>query len=195
VIAATHLNGFPGEASYNKRVAHESPLPSRSAITADLEAARSAFLGVAGSLTNATWNKTSANPPWTNGQVLFHVTLAFMLLPYLLPLARFFGSLPPGWSRPLAFLLDVATPVFNWVNSLGPTGASAVYSRDRLLRKYDALHAYALRELNSLEPGHLRRGMFYPQRWDPMFRGYMTLADIFRYPAIHMRHHLVQVLP
>jgi hypothetical protein len=76
----------------------------------------------------------------------------------------------------------------------GPTSASAVYSRDRLLRKYDALHAYALKNSAASSPAISGEGCS-TTKMGPDVRGYMTLADIFRYPAIHMRHHLVQVLP
>jgi hypothetical protein len=31
--------------------------------------------------------------------------------------------------------------------------------------------------------------MYYPTRWDPHFREYMTLADVYRYPGQHYDHH------
>jgi hypothetical protein len=39
----------------------------------------------------------------------------------------------------------------------------------------------------------LRRGMHYPATWDPFFAGYMTLADIYRYPTQHYRFHRRQL--
>jgi hypothetical protein len=165
------------------------------ALVSELERARANFRRAAESLTEVSWNRPSANPQWTNGQMMFHVLLAFMLLPYLVPLARFFGRLPPAWSKPLAASLDLATPIFNWVNGLGPRGAATVFSRVRVLRRYDALHDYAIRALTRTRVADLERGMHYPRRWDPMFRGYMTLGDVFRYPAIHMAHHMGQIVP
>ena len=164
-------------------------------LIAELEEAKSAFHSVAESLPDPSWTKPSANPDWTNGQVLFHITLAFLLLPYLFPMALVFGRLPPLFSRVLAGLLDLGTWFFNWVNCVGPLAGGSFYSRDRLLRKYDSLHAYAVRTLSSLDPSELKRGMFYPHKWDPMFQDFVTLADVFRYPAIHMGHHLDQVVP
>ena len=35
----------------------------------------------------------------------------------------------------------------------------------------------------------LARGMHYPTSWDPYFKGYMTLADVYRYPTQHFEHH------
>ena len=145
-------------------------------LIADLEAAKSSFHARVDTLPQSGWKKTSANPPWTNGQVLFHITLAFILMPFLVPLARTFGRLPPIFSRAFAAILDVGTGPFNWANRLGPTAASPIYNRERLLRKYDALHAYAMRALSNLDPTELHRGMFYPRKWDPMFRGYMTVT-------------------
>jgi len=164
-------------------------------LIAELEEAKSAFHSMAEGLPDTSWTKPSANPHWTNGQVLFHITLAFLLLPYLFPMARVFGRLPPFLSLVLAWLLDLGTGLFNWVNGVGPLAGGSFYSRDRLLRKYDSLHAYAVRTLSSLDPSELKRGMFYPHKWDPMFKDFMTLADVFRYPAIHMEHHLNQVVP
>jgi hypothetical protein len=169
-----------------------SPLDATSLI-ADLEAARAEFHRAVDSLTDGSWSKASANQGWTNGQVLFHVTLAFMLLPYLVPLARFFGRIPPGFSRAFAYLLDLGTPLFNWVNGLAPTAGSSVFRREGLLRRYDGLHGYALKVLRALPPAELQRGMTYPRRWDSTFRGYLTLADVFHYPITHMKHHLGQI--
>jgi hypothetical protein len=46
----------------------------------------------------------SANPAWTNGEILFHMAFALFLLPALLPLVRLFGRLPRCWSRNLSRL-------------------------------------------------------------------------------------------
>jgi len=35
--------------------------------------------------------------------------------------------------------------------------------------------------------------MRYPATWDPFFVGYMTLADIYRYPTQHFRFHQRQL--
>ena len=37
------------------------------------------------------------------------------------------------------------------------------------------------------------RGMHYPTRWDPFFTGYMTLADLYRYPTRHYDFHRRQL--
>jgi uncharacterized damage-inducible protein DinB len=35
--------------------------------------------------------------------------------------------------------------------------------------------------------------MHYPTTWDPLFTRYMTLADLYRYPIRHYRHHRQQL--
>ena len=37
--------------------------------------------------------------------------------------------------------------------------------------------------------------LHYPARWDPFFTDYMTLADLFRYPASHCDSHRRQLTP
>ena len=35
----------------------------------------------------------------------------------------------------------------------------------------------------------MSRGMHCPTKWDPHFKPYMTLGDIYHYPAQHFDHH------
>jgi hypothetical protein len=35
--------------------------------------------------------------------------------------------------------------------------------------------------------------MPFPTSWDPFFTSYMTLADVYRYPALHFEHHRRQL--
>jgi uncharacterized damage-inducible protein DinB len=162
---------------------------------AELERAGSAFRACLDSLPDSSWRKPSTNPAWTNGQVLFHIALAFILLPPLVSLARVFGRLPPRFSQGFAAVLDAGTGLFNWVNGLGPIAAGTVYNRARLRRKFEAVYTSLQRILPSLDSAELRRGMYYPHQWDSLFRDYMTLEEVIRYPAVHMRFHLGQLSP
>lgn len=36
-------------------------------------------------------------------------------------------------------------------------------------------------------------GMHYPVRWDPFFRDFMTVTDLYRYPAQHFDFHRRQL--
>lgn len=166
---------------------------NKETIRAALEETRVAFHALSRSLSAADRHRRSKNPAWTNAEVLFHITFAFMLLPSLLWLVRFFGRLPRQWSKPFAALLNRATPLFNGINALGPHLGGRIYRGERLDRKYNRIHARILGMLAALPDAELRRGMYYPDKWDGLFRPYMTLADLFIYPTLHFRFHRDQI--
>lgn len=162
-------------------------------LRADLESARSTFHRVLDALSEDGMRAASRNPGWTNGQLLFHMAFGFILLPSLVRLIRFWSLFPPGFSRPFAAVLDASTPLFNWINGLGPRLGARVYSGSRLARKYDRMHAKILRILERTRAGDLQRGMHYPRRWDPLFPGYLTMERLFQYPAAHLQSHVGQL--
>ena len=59
----------------------------------------------------------------------------------------------------------------------------------RLDRVLDALQRSLCRE----NAESLRRGMHFPTRWDPYFRDYMTLTDVYAFPGKHYDHHRQQL--
>jgi hypothetical protein len=60
--------------------------------------------------------------------------------------------------------------------------------RNRFDRVITALQA----SLQTEHDAALWRGMYYPTTWDPFFTGYMTLADLYRYPTQHFNYHRKQ---
>jgi hypothetical protein len=63
----------------------------------------------------------------------------------------------------------------------------------RMTRMLDHMIAALQQHLQRETEAGLRRGMHHPTTWDPFFAGYMTLADIYRYPTQHFRFHQRQV--
>lgn len=173
--------------------ATQTPGRTKEAIRAELEATRAAFHALSHSLSAADRRQQSRNAAWTNGEVLFHITFAFMLLPSLLWLVRLFGRLPRQWSKPFAALLNLSTPIFNRVNAIGPHLGGRLFRGGRLDRRYDWIHARILRLLDAIPDEEMQRGMYYPDRWDSLFHRYMTLADLFLYPTTHFRFHRDQL--
>ena len=49
------------------------------------------------------------------------------------------------------------------------------------------------RQLRAETGTRLRTGMHYPVRWDPFFKDFMTLADIYHYPTQHFDFHQRQL--
>jgi hypothetical protein len=131
----------------------------RERISAELEETRSQFHSLLESLTEADWRKPSRNPAWTNGQLLFHVAFAFMLIPPLFGLIRFWRRRSRRYSRVFARALDFSTPLFNWVNALGPRIGARVYGSRGIGTKYERVHAAILRRFDSVRDDEWDEGM------------------------------------
>jgi hypothetical protein len=129
----------------------------RERIRAELEETRSQFHRLLDSLTEADWHAPSRNPAWTNGQLLFHMTFAFILISPLFRVIRFWSGRSRRSSRGFARMLDFSTPLFNRVNALGPRLGSHVYGYRRVGAKYDRVRAAILRRLDSVRDDPCRR--------------------------------------
>lgn len=165
----------------------------RASLTADLQRARTDFqhlLDVAG---EDDWKKPTEGTRWTNEQLLFHMVFGYMVVRRLLVLVRVFARLPDGVSRGFARSLDAAARPFHMVNYYGSCAAGLVYNRSRMGKKMDREIAKLQQALARETDSSLFSGMHYPQRWDPYFRGYMTLADVYRYAGQHYDHHRRQL--
>ena len=165
----------------------------RALLRSDLEAARGEFYVMADSVSEQAWTQPSNNPGWTNGQVLFHVLLGFILVQPLASLLFFFGRLPELWSRIFAGTLNLSTPLFNRINAAGPRTGARLLGRAGIVRQFDRVHGAILRRLERVRPRDWELAMHYPSRWDPQFHTPMHLEDLFRYPVIHLRHHRSQL--
>jgi len=56
-------------------------------------------------------------------------------------------------------------------------------------RRLDRVTAKLERDLDKEGEEGPARGMYYPTRWDPYFKPYMQIADIYHYPTQHFDHH------
>jgi hypothetical protein len=79
------------------------------------------------------------------------------------------------------------------VNYLGSCGGAFVFRGARLSwlgdRTLAALHRHLDRETDQT----LSRTMHFPVGWDPYFKEYMTLRDVYHYPTQHYYHHRRQL--
>ncbi len=164
----------------------------KEAIAAELENTRSRFHNTLQVISGERWYRKSLVPEWTNGQVLFHMALGFMILPTLVNLILFFDRLPTSWSRLFSNLLNAGTRDFIRMDILGPRLGAKLF-HGSLDQKYDRAHMSLLKKLKSLKDADLQRGMYYPTRWDPLFKDFMTVEDLFHYMAAHFNHHLDQL--
>jgi hypothetical protein len=165
----------------------------RSRLRAELEAARGEFHAMVASISEREWTLSSRNTAWTNGQVVFHILLGFILV---LPLARllvFFDRLPDQCSRTFAKTLDLSTPLFHRVNAIGPRVGARLLGRAGIISRFDHVHRAILARLDRARPVDWEATMHYPTRWDPRFHARMDLAALLRYPIGHLRHHRDQL--
>jgi len=88
---------------------------------------------------------------------------AFMLIPSLFWLIRFWSRLPGSYSRAFARVLDFSTPLFNRANAHGPRGQTVVLGRRHAGSIYDRVHRSILRKVDSIKEGDWGRGMNYPR--------------------------------
>lgn len=165
----------------------------RAHVSADLEKARVEFhrlLDVAGP---DDWRRPTLGTRWTNEQLLFHMVFGYMVVQRLLILVKVFDRLPDEVSRSFARVLNAAATPFDVINYYGSRAAALVYNRDRMGAKMDRVIAALQRKLARESNETWRRAMHFPTRWDPFFKDYMTLADVYRFPGRHFEFHSRQL--
>lgn len=170
-----------------------APPVDRQAIHDELERARTAFRHLLGTATEAELRRRTDGTLWTNEQLLFHMLFGYILMRPLLLLMRVFSRLPDRIGRAFAGLLNAATRPFDVVNYLCPVGAVRVLGPRRMATVFDRVIADLHRRLDSETESGLTLGMPYPDRWDPFFKEYMTVADLYRYPTRHFDFHRRQL--
>ncbi|MHC1563164.1 DinB family protein [Actinomycetospora sp. C-140] len=130
---------------------------------------------------------------WTNQQLLFHMLLGYLIIRALGNLVRLIGRLPPGVGRAWARALDAGTRLFDLANYIGSWAGGSTLGRRGQTALFDRVIAALHRRLDRETDADLARGMNYPTRWDPYFKPYMTLADIYAFPTQHFDHHRRQL--
>ena len=165
----------------------------RAAITAEMERCRAELHQLLTTADAADLRRRSNGTAWTNEQLLFHMVFGYLVVRTLLPLVRLMGRLPAPIGRGWAALLNAATRPFHVINYWGPVGAARVFNHARMGPLADRTIAALRRSLAREPEAALRRGMPFPTGWDPYF-GYLTLADVYRYPSLHFEHHRLQLI-
>ena len=162
-------------------------------IRVEYESTRTSFHTLLDSLSEADLRKQSLNPGWTNGEILFHMTFAFMILSALIPLVRVGGHLPRRLMKLFAWFLNSTTGPFNWINGLGARVGGRLYRGKNIGVKFNKVYGSLLRKLDATRDSEWTLGMYYPTKWEGLFKEYMTLEDVFRYPIRHFEFHLAQI--
>ncbi|MGC0386683.1 DinB family protein [Streptomyces sp. SAI-129] len=165
----------------------------RQAVRDDYARARQTFHALLDTAAHSGLDHPSNGTRWSNRQLLWHMLFGYIITRVLLVVARAFSRLPRRLSRGFAWLLDAGTKPFDVINYLGPCGAARIISPQRMGAMLDKVTGALERRLAADSEAGLARGMHYPVRWDPFFKDFMTLADIYRYPTQHFDFHQRQL--
>jgi hypothetical protein len=162
-------------------------------IVAEMNRTAADFRALLTTATTADLRRKSDGTKWSNEQLLFHMLFGYLIVRTLLPLVRLLGHCPHGLSRGFAALLNAATRPFHVINYLGSLGGAGILGHSRMIRVMNRVTADLARSLNRRTPAALARGMHFPTGWDPYFRDYMTLTDVYHYATQHYDHHRRQL--
>jgi hypothetical protein len=165
----------------------------RSSVHDDFDRARATFRALLGEATDEELRRRSSGTRWNNRQLLFHMLLGFLIMRALLALARIVARLPDGAGRGWARLLNAGTKPFDAVNFVGSWVGGTLLPRGAMVVLCDRTVAALHRRLDREDESSLAKGMPYPTRWDPFFREFMTVADLYRFPVRHFDFHREQL--
>ncbi|OEJ43016.1 maleylpyruvate isomerase [Streptomyces agglomeratus] len=163
--------------------------PEQQAVLDDYDRARRTFHALLGEATPADLARQTSGTRWTNRQLLWHMLFGYCVTRVLLGLARGFSRMPRSASQVFARVLDAGTRPFDVINYLGPCGAVRVFGPGAMGAAFDRITDSLARRLAKESERDLARGMHCPGRWDPFFKDFMTLADLYRYPTQHFDFH------
>ena len=162
-------------------------------ICAELERVRQDYRQLLDTATVAELRKPTLGTKWTNEQLLFHMLFGYLLVRNLRFLVRGFSRLPDGASRRFAALLNAGAGPFHVVNYVGSLFGARILGYPRMERLMDRVLDGLVTSLRAQPERALNRGMHFPVRWDPYFKHYMTLREVYHYPTQHYDHHRKQL--
>ena len=162
-------------------------------ICAELERVRHDYRQLLDTATVAELRKPTSGTKWTNEQMLFHMLFGYLLVRNLRFLVQGFSRLPDGASRRFAALLNAGTGPFHLINYVGSLFGARTLGYPRMERIMDHVLDGLVRSLRAQPEHALNRGMHFPVGWDPYFKDYMTLREVYHYPTQHYDHHRKQL--
>ena len=162
-------------------------------ICAELDRVRTDYRDLLDTATVAELRKRTNGTKWTNEQLLFHMLFGYLLVWNLRFIVRGFSRLPDGASRRFAALLNAGTRPFHVINFVGSLFGARTLGYARMERLMDRVLRGLQTSLRAQPERALDRGMHFPVGWDPYFKDYMTLRDVFHYPTQHYDHHRRQL--
>ena len=162
-------------------------------ICAELDRVRRDFRELLDTATVAELRRPTDGTKWNNEQLLFHMLFGYLLVRNLRLLVWGFSRLPECVSSRFGALLNAGTRPFHVINYVGSRAGARTLGYERMERLMDRVLSGLQRSLRAQPERALDRGMHFPVGWDPYFKDYMTLRDIYHYPTQHYDHHRQQL--
>jgi hypothetical protein len=162
-------------------------------ICAELDRVRLDFRFLLDNVTVAELRKATDGTKWNNEQLLFHMVFGYLLVRNLRVLVWVFSRLPDGASKRFAALLNAGSRPFHVINYVGSLFGARTLGYPRLERLMDRVLSDLQQSVRARPEVALDRGMHFPVGWDPYFKDYMTLRDLYHYPTQHYDHHRRQL--
>ena len=132
------------------------------------------------------FSKPSDNPPWTIGEVLFHMSLAprFMTTDLKMIISR------PWLAKVFTFLAPQS--IFDRVNDWYTRYGARNLNRSFLAEQYDKANLRALKSLETVQEQDFQKSLMYPG-YDPILSGEVTVEKLYRYIRLHFDEHAAQI--
>ncbi len=162
-------------------------------VYAELDRVRDDYRRLLETATVAELRQLTVGTKWNNEQLLFHMLFGYLLVRNLGLIVWGFSRLPDSASRRFAGLLDAGTCPFHVINDAGSLFGARVLGYPRMQRLMDRVVTGLQETLRAQSHESLARGMHFPVGWDPYFRDYMTLLEVYHYPTQHYDHHRAQL--
>jgi hypothetical protein len=152
----------------------------------EIETTHSEYLQLVNSIPEEFYDRPSANPAWTIGEVLYHITLGPPAIHTEIWMIRH-----AGWLFS-ALLNNGTSRVFNWGNALFARHPKRI-TREILARSYERGHAGLLASLRKMPETDFNKSVRYPESFVRELAGIVTVERLFRYIKDHFEIHASQI--
>jgi len=154
-------------------------------LEADLETARQNFHHLLDSVPETFYVHPSLIDGWTNGDVLYHITLGPPAIRFEILMIRY---------TPWVFkaLNNTTAGLFNWGNALFARHPKRI-TRQRLIKAYEAGHAGLRSSLRRMDESDFARSVIYPESFVSEVAGVASIERLFRYIKVHCEVHATQI--
>jgi len=152
-------------------------------IEAQLDDTHRRFIELVNSIPEETYSLPTANPAWTIGDILFHITLGPRALAFEVWMMVHATGLYNFLMR------HFPSRFFNSVNAWFGRGRSKRVSRQSLLKAYGKAHAVIKSRLRRTREEDLGKIVIYPVDFVFDLKGEVSVERLFRYVTGHFEEH------